>query len=546
MKAIKAMTAEEKAGQLFVTGINGTEMTDYIREVITEWKVSGLVFSIRNMENPFQVRDLISNMQKLALKENGIPLIITINQEGGDRTTFLESLSRNPGNMAVGATHNPAWAYKVAKMIGTELKSLGFNMMFTPDLDINIDAFNPGCGIRSFGDRPELVAAMAEQYIKGQIDAKIASTAKHFPGKGDSNIDAHFDLPDIPHSMERLDQVELVPFKKAVEENTAAIMTSHVRYSAIDKDAIGTFSKVINTDLARIKLNFNNVIITDAFGMKGLTNYYPMGESAVQVILAGGDMILKRHGRNSHLEILNALRKAIKDGRISEERVNQSLERILTLKKQYCSNKIPRVKVSLWNNENIKKLESMCEDSVTLLRNDEHLLPLKLKSDMKVLLIMPDTLANASLDGIPGDRSCNIIRGLLSDIFTYSIDKFDEVLYRIKPYSEEIKEVINKVKNYDLLIFGTHRSNIRSKQVELVKAVFNTGKKTIWIALNTPYDLLDFPDAKTYICTYGDRLPQLKALCRIIAGTITPKGRLPVSIPGLHKFGEGMTDWTNH
>ena len=543
MKLIEKMTLDEKKGQLYVIGINGTEVNDYIREVIIEWKVGGVVFSIRNMENPFQVREFIQGMQRLSMKENDIPLIIAINQEGGDRTTFLESLSRNPGNMAIGATHNPRWAYEVARLIGMELRALGFNMMFTPDLDINIDATNPGCGIRSFGDQPELVAAMGEQYIKGQINSEIASTAKHFPGKGDSNIDAHYDLPDIPHSIDRLEKVELVPFKKAVQTDVAAMMTSHVRYSAIDKNAIGTFSRTINTELAREKCDFNNVIITDAFGMKGLTNYYSMGESAVQVILAGGDMILKRHGRTSHLEILNALRNAIRENRIFDERLNLSLQRIFALKKRYCSAKLPEIDVALWNKDNIKKLETLCENSVTLLRNEEKLLPLKLEPHIKVLLVMPDTMANASLDGIPGDRSGNIIRGLLSDIFTYSIDKFDKIDYRINPYSEEISAVVDKAKNYDLLILGTHRSNIRPAQGDLVKKIFALNKKVIWIALNTPYDLLDYPQAKTFICTYGDRLLQLKALCRIIAGKIIPKGKLPVSIPRLHKFGEGITSW---
>jgi len=168
---------------------------------------------------------------------------------------------------------------------------------------------------------------------------------------------------------------------------------------------------------------------------------------------------------------------------------------------------------------------------------------LKLEPHIKVLLIMPDTMANASLDGIPGDRSGNIIRGLLSDIFTYSIDKFDKIDYRINPYSEEISAVVDRAKNYDLLIFGTHRSNIRPYQGDLVKKLFALNKKVIWIALNTPYDLLDYPQAKTFICTYGDRLPQLKALCHLITGDIVPRGRLPVSIPRLHKFGEGITSW---
>ena len=253
--------------------------------------------------------------------------------------------------------------------------------------------------------------------------------------------------------------------------------------------------------------------------------------------------LLKSFWFKTHLEVLDALRKAIQEGRISDERVNKSLERIFELKQRYCMNELEDIDTALWNRENIETLESLCENSVTLLKNEEGLLPLKLNHDKKVLLIMPDTLENASLDGIPGDRSGNLIRGFLSDKYTYFIDKIDEVDFRINPYSEEVDSVVGKASQYDLLILGTHRSNIRLAQGEMVKKIFQLEKDIIWIALNTPYDLLNYPQAKTYLCTYGDRLPQLKALCRLIAGEIVPKGRLPVTIPGLFEFGEGITAW---
>ena len=543
MKSIEKMTLEEKAGQLYVIGFNGTRMNDYLREIITEWKIGGLVFSIRNVENPMQVSELIQEMQELAVNENDIPLIITINQEGGDRTCFLESLSRNPGSMAIGATHKPEWAYEVAHLVGTELKALGFNMLYMPVLDLAGLVDNSVLGIRSFGSDPQVVAEMGWQFIKGLVEAGIASTAKHFPGAGGSAKDAHFELPHIHKTLEELEQVDLVPFKRAIRAGVAALMTSHVSYPVIDKEAIGTFSQVINTHLARVKLGFNGVITTDAFGMKGLTDYFSPEESAVKAILAGADMILKRHGRVANFSNLRALRNALRGGQITHERVDVSLRRIFALKQKYCLTTQTNLPTVMWNTAHIRKLEAMGEDSVTLVRNGERLLPLKLNQQMRSLLIMPNLLSNASLDGMMGDNAGYIIRGILSEKYSYSTDGLDLIHFGLDPYPDEVAEIVDKARTYDLLILGSHRSNVHSRQGEMLRKILSLNKKVLWIALNTPYDLLDYPDAKTYVCTYGDRLPQLKGLCRLIAGEIFPAGRLPVGIPGLHDQGYSLTSW---
>ncbi len=543
MKPINKMTIEEKAGQLCVTGFNGTTMNDYIKELIVDWKIGGLVFSIRNVENPMQVSELIQDMQELAVRENDIPLIITINQEGGDRTCFLESLARNPGSMAIGATHERSWAYRVAHIVGSELKALGFNMLYMPVLDLAELADNTHLGIRSFGSEPQFVAEMGEQFIKGLEAIGIASTAKHFPGVGSSSVDAHFDLPTIPKNFDQINEHDIVPFKRAIEANVSAMMTSHVRYSKIDEDAIGTFSEIINTKIARERLGFKGVITTDAFGMKGLTKYFSPPESAVRAILAGADLILKRHGREANFANLQALRKALKNGRISERRVDISLRRIFDLKKKYCIPVIPDFSKFLWNEDHIRDLERMGEESVTVVRNEEKVLPLKLNYHMRTLLIMPNMLANASPDGTTGDNAGYIIRGILSDKYSYSSNGFDLIHFNLNPFHEEITSVIERAKSSDVLILGSHRSNVNPEQSKLIKLIFSLNKIVIWIALNSPYDLLDYPEAPTYICTYGDRLPQLKGLCRLIAGDITPKGRLPVAISNLHPFGFGISSW---
>jgi beta-N-acetylhexosaminidase len=203
----------------------------------------------------------------------------------------------------------------------------------------------------------------------------------------------------------------------------------------------------------------------------------------------------------------------------------------------------PIIPTILWNNDHIKELEMMGEESVTIVRNEEKILPLKLNYQTRVLLVMPNVLTNASLDGITGDNAGYIIRGILSDKYSYSTDGFDLVHYNLSPFSEEIKLMVDQAKLYDIIILGSHRSHVNPPQADIVKQLFKLNKKIIWIALNSPYDLLDYPDAPTYICTYGDRLPQLKGLCRLIAGEIVPSGRLPVPISSLHSFGYGISSW---
>ncbi len=543
MRSIQKMTPEEKAGQLYLTGFNGTRMNDYLREIITEWKIGGLVFSVRNVENPIQVRDLIEEIQELAVEKNDIPLIITINQEGGDRTCFIESLTRNPGSMAIGATYNPRWAYEVAYIVGKELRTLGFNMLFMPVLDLSNLVDNTALGIRSFGENPELVAEMGVQFIKGLSDAGLASTAKHFPGAGGSAVDAHFDLPHINRNINQFENYELIPFKKAIKAGVSSLMTAHTDFVQIDQGVIATVSKKINTELARDRLGFKGIIFSDAYGMKGLIDNISPIQACVKSILAGVDIILKRHGRKANYAILKILREAIQSGQIPQTRIDESLKRIFALKQKICFNDQPDIANVLWNKNHIKKLEAMSEDSVTVLRNEKKLLPLKLNFNTKILLIMPDQLANASLDGTTGDPAGYIIRGILSEKYSYYTNGFDLIHYGIIPYQQEMEAVIKKAKNYDVLIFGSFRSNMLPGQPELINKNFSPNKKILWISLNYPFDLLDYPDAATYICTYGDRLPQLKALCRIICGEVTPKGRLPVNLPGLHKNKFGITSW---
>ena len=321
-------------------------------------------------------------------------------------------------------------------------------------------------------------------------------------------------------------------------------MTSHTRFPAIDPDALTTFSERMISDLARGRLGFDGVITSDAFGMKGLVNFFDPEFAAVKVFQAGADTILKRHGRKANFSNVAALRNALEIGEINEARIDESVRRIFALKGSYCVPDTQHdIEDALWNRKHINLLEELGKNSVTLVKNEDHLLPLKLENREKVLLVMPDMLANASLDGTTGDMAGYIIRGLLSESYAYDVDGFDLVHYGLNPYREEVASILERARDYDILILGGHRANVRERQAGMIQQLYALDKPTIFVALNSPYDLQIYPEATTHICTFGERLPQLKALCGIISGQITPAGRLPVNIADLQQFGDGITTW---
>ncbi|MFE5278913.1 glycoside hydrolase family 3 protein, partial [Bacillus cereus] len=267
-------------------------------------------------------------------------LLISIDQEGGI-VTRLQTGTDFPGNMALGATRSEELAEKVGKAIGEELHALGINMNFGPVLDVNNNPDNPVIGVRSFSEDPELVADLGKAYLKGLQETGTAATAKHFPGHGDTAVDSHVGLPSVPHDLERLKEVELYPFQEAMDAGIDAIMSAHVTFPEIDdttaisrKDGTevavpGTLSHKILTGLMREEMDFNGVIVTDAMNMAAIADHFGPVDAAIRAVKAGADIVLMPVGI---VEVANGLYDAVNAGEISEERLEQSVERILTLK----------------------------------------------------------------------------------------------------------------------------------------------------------------------------------------------------------------------
>lgn len=323
---VSSMSLEEKVGQLIHIGISGKTMRSGIESEIQKYHPGGVILFGINLGTANQVKELNNKLQKSSLKETGIPLLISIDQEGG-RVVRLTHITQFPGAMAMGQTGQPGLARAVGFITASELKDFGFNLVLAPVLDINNNPQNPVINTRSYGSNTSTVTEMGLAYMEGVQMAGSIPVIKHFPGHGDTTVDSHHDLPTISRTLDQLKSKELIPFQEAINKNAPALMTAHILFPALDQKYPATLSSRILQDLLRKELNFNGLIFTDAMEMKAIADRYETGESAILAIEAGVDvLLLTAEGPNTR-RMFESLIKAVKDGRISKQRIDESVRR---------------------------------------------------------------------------------------------------------------------------------------------------------------------------------------------------------------------------
>ena len=326
---IKEMTLREKIAQMIITYSDGYYNGDNdnnfkrLRNLIENEKVGGIIFF---KGRALEEAKLINKLQ--ALSET--PLLISQDFERGTAMR-LEDGSLYPNNMGIGATRNPDLAYQMGLQIAKECRALGVHQNYSPVVDVNNNPLNPIINVRSFGEDPNLVSVMGDAMIRGLQDGKVLATAKHFPGHGDTDIDTHNDLPEINNDMNRMNEVELVPFVSAIKSGVKSVMVAHISFPALDKTPFipATLSPEIINGLLIEKLGFNGLIITDALNMEGVTKHFNTKEVAVRCVKAGIDLILMPQGET---KTIDAIENAVKKGDISEERIDISVKKILNAK----------------------------------------------------------------------------------------------------------------------------------------------------------------------------------------------------------------------
>lgn len=331
---ISKMTLNEKIGQMIFAGISGKTLNDNDLSLINEYKVGGIIFFKDNLASTNQTLNLLNEIKSVNAN-NGIPLFLGIDEEGGRISRLPNEINNIPSSKKISESNDVFFAHDIGKILGKELSAFGFNLNFAPVLDVNSNPKNPIIGDRSFGDDPEIVSSFGIAAMKGLQSENIISVVKHFPGHGDTAVDSHLDLPVVSKSIEQLYELELIPFKNAIAEGTDVVMVAHILLPKVDSTFPSSMSKEIITGILREQLNFDGVVITDDLTMKAITNNYNIAAAAVNSVKAGSDIILIAHDYHNVISSFQALKKAVENGEIPEERIDESVTRILQLKEKY-------------------------------------------------------------------------------------------------------------------------------------------------------------------------------------------------------------------
>ena len=590
---IANMSTEQKIGQMLQpdfrkwksasdsTEQDHTVLNDEVKAIIDKYDLGGVILFAENVKETEQTATLVHDLQEVIKNDesNDIPMLITIDQEGGI-VTRLGTGTNLPGNMALGATRSTKLAYNAGSIIGAELKSLGINVDFAPVLDVNNNPANPVINVRSISSDPNLVGTLGSSLIKGIQDQGVVATAKHFPGHGDTGTDSHYGVPVVDKSLEELNKTELAPFKTAIEEGVDMIMTGHIALPQIENEVVegskGTFtlpstlSDDVITGILREDLGYDGVVVTDALNMEAITDNFTEPEAVIKTIEAGVDIALMptilRSSEDVHKlqNILDGVVAAVNDGRISEDRLNESVERILKLKvergiwnpagtteEKTLEEKIANAQAVVGNEKHKAMEKEIAEAAVTLVKNEKHTLPFKPKKGDNVLVIATGTSQTDSMiKSINNLSEKGQIKNVNVDYYNYNSKSANS---NLEILDETLK---TKIENADYIIATSNVSNgARLSQTSywnyvprsILKYSNELGKKSVLLSLRNPYDVATTPEATAQLAIYGDKGdpngpdseagnqkaagPNLPAGIGAIFGDFKPSGKLPVEVP---------------
>ncbi|KGR77720.1 beta-N-acetylhexosaminidase [Ureibacillus manganicus] len=520
------MSLKKKVGRLLIAGFKGIIMSDEIKFLIHEYHISGIILFGRNIGTPKEILDLTQSLQREA-KAAGYssPLLICIDQENGVVRRLGEGTTIIPGAMLLGATDNPQHAYAAGVITGKELKALGINWNLAPVVDVNNNPKNPVIGVRSFGEDQYKVAEFAKQSMLGMQKAKVMTTLKHFPGHGDTSVDSHLDLPIINHDLQRLHEVELVPFKECIAAGADAIMTAHVYFPALEteENTPATLSRSVITNLLREELKFAGVITTDCMEMDAIAKGIGTVNGAVKAIQAGVDLVMVSHIHSLQEQSILKIVEAVENGEISEKQIDESISRIENMINNYTNwTEIEVTKLVppyVGSGEHKNAMREIYLDGVTVVQDNGK----AIQKDEKVLLIYPTNQYAMMVE----DKRYSTIE--MADQLK-KVHSFVDVM-EINPssYDEEITTIANVVQSYDHIVVLTLSAIQQTVQEQFVNEIIKTGKLVDVVAIRSPYDVSLFTLANRLICTYEFTKPAFEVVSQYLVGNVQLNGKLPVT-----------------
>ncbi len=461
------MTLEEKVGQLFMTNVYGSSAdtqapadvaanqalygVDNAEQLIDQYKPGGIIYFAwtNSVQNPPQITGLSNGIQDAALSQpTAVPSLIGIDQEGGIVARIGPPATQLPGNMALGAGRSTADARTAAAINGDELDAMGINWNFAPVADVNVNPANPVIGVRSFGENPRLAANLTAAQVTGYTSAGVAGAAKHFPGHGDTANDSHTGLPVIDHTREEWEQLDRPPFQAAIDSGVPAIMTAHISVPALDPSGDpATLSEPIMTGILREEMGYDGVVITDALDMAGASATYGNDRVPVLALKAGVDMLLMP----PEFEVAyDAVLGAVESGELTEERIDTSVRRILTLKQDLGIVEDPyadpaELPARVGTPEHLSTLQEITDGTTTLVRNQRDLLPLSTQDSLDDVLVTGWGVSTTATVAAGLEE-----RGMDTDVLETGLN----------PSKATIDQAVQNAKNDDLIVVITNRAGL--------------------------------------------------------------------------------------
>jgi beta-N-acetylhexosaminidase len=496
-------------GATALIAFEGRTVDRRLADLLRDERVAGVtLYGALNIENAEQTRILTAEIQRAA----GRMILVAVDQEGGQLTAAGPDTTHFAGNMALGAAGDPRLAEEVGRAIGAELRALGITVNYAPVADVASRPWNPSLGIRAFGEDAGLVGEMTAAMTIGIQTAGVAATIKHFPGKGEASVDPHLGLPVLDLDLDRLDRVEFVPFRAGIEAGARMLMVGHYGLPAVigDRTTPTSISEVAIKELIRGRLGFEGLIVTDALDMGGFG-----GAPTELPLSAGADLLLYGPAQIGSLPEWEAADNP----------------RLRTVLGWLSGHQQPSLEI-VGCSEHQRLAATLARRSITLVRDVQHRLPIRIGPDQQILAVMPKPT-----DLTPADTSSLVKPGLANAIRSRH-PRTTEVVVDQEPTGAEIAAVLAAAEQHDLALVGTIDAG--PGQAEMVTSLVAAGMPLVVVALRTPYDLARYPSAGTFACSYGIHPPSMEALAAALFGEEPFLGRLPAAVPGLYPVGHGL------
>lgn len=523
MKKLSEMTLKEKLGQLVMCGFEDPFYDEHAKILIEEYKVGNIILFARNVKDMRQLISLNKDIYKKIIENTGIMPFISIDQEGGMVTRIMDGATFCPGNMTISASDRSQNAYEIGRIMGEELIKLGINLNLAPSLDVNNNPKNPVIGVRSYSDDPKRVSIYGKEYIRGLQEKGVLATAKHFPGHGDTVVDSHLGLASLNFDLDRLNSIELVPFKTAIKNGVEAIMSAHIIFKELD-DVPATLSHKILSGLLRQELGFNGLIVSDCMQMKAIDNLYTTEAGTVMGIKAGLNIACVCHTLERQINTLKALEEAINNGTIDIKIIDERVERILNAKSKIEKlmneefyNKSVDELVEYFNNIDDHKeiAQQVSDEALTLYKGSAY------KYNKNTLLIGNVPFASTIAEDKLNSRN-------LLDVLRHENIGIDVLEVNINP--ENIDEIVEKAKAYQSVIYVTYNMMQNLNQTVLANRLEKEIKDFYVISSRNPYDCLQLSEVKNVVCLYEYTKVSIQTMMKYIKGEIVAKGTMPISI----------------